>query len=250
MNDAVQEGTTQVTTEATTTTAVANQTTDTQQVAAVDPTKESKYAEIKANFDNKVDLTEVKFHFRKVKDETTGEETKRPTVTVPLPLPSFEGIVDILQTGGKGLDLLKEAVANIVVDRARELINEKEDINEDNFPYDQVKWETIANLPKAERRGGGISKETWEDFAKDYIAVMPGVTGKTENSVMLATKVYLNKFQQVKLDKKVLNLLKGQLAIYLNHTPRAEEFADCVEFLDKKAQQFLDMDSSNMLEAL
>lgn len=212
--------------------------------------KEALHAEIKANFNNLVDIRETKFHFRKVKDEATQLETKRPTVVLPIPAPSVEGIIDILQKGGKGLELLMEVVYGAVVEQAREYVNEKEEATADNFPYNILDWNTIANLPKAERRGGGISKETWEDFAKDYIAVMPAVTGKTAAQVELATKVFLNKFAAVKTDKKVISLLKGQLALYIANTPNGEQFAECVEFLDKKATTLLETDSSNLLEAL
>jgi hypothetical protein len=212
--------------------------------------REELHASIKANFNNLVDVKETKFHFRKVKDEKSGVESKRPSVAIPLPVPSVEGIIDILTKGGKGLELLQEAVYAVIVDQAREYINENEAASEDNFPYNTMSWEALANLPKAERRGGGIAKELWDDFAKDYLAVMPAVTGKTKESVELATKVYLNKFAAVKTDKKVLALLKGQLALYINNTPNGETFAECVEFLDKKATTLLEADSSNLLDAL
>ena len=43
-------------------------------------------ANVQANFDNTVDKVAVKFNFRRVKDETTGLETKRPSVEIELPL--------------------------------------------------------------------------------------------------------------------------------------------------------------------
>jgi len=208
------------------------------------------HATIKANFNNRVDVVETKFHFRKVKDEASGVETKRPTVSIPMPVPSVEGIIAILEAGGKQLDMLRDAVASVIIDQAREYINETETVTEDNFPYATLTWEAIANLPKAERRGGGIAKELWEDFSKDYQAVMPAVLGKSKESVELAAKVFLTKFSAVKTDKKVLTLLKSYLAMYINATPNGEQFADCVESLDKKAQLLLDADSSNLLAAL
>lgn len=210
----------------------------------------AKHQEIKANFDNKVDVRETKFHFRKVKDEATGIESKRPTVTIPVPTPSVEGIIAIIEAGGKGLELLLDAAYEVVVEQARQYINENENATEENFPYSQLGWDFIANLPKAERRGGGISKETWEEFSKDYIAVMPAATGKPKESVELAAKVFINKFAQVKTDKKVITLLKQYLALYVNTSPNAEQFAECIEFLDKKADTLLAADSSKLLEAL
>ena len=205
---------------------------------------------VQANFDNTVDKVAVKFNFRRVKDEATGLESKRPSVEIELPLLSVEGIVAAFQAGGKQLDLIVEAVRDVQIARARELINEKEDINADNFPYAELLWETIANLPKAERRGGGIPKETWEEFAKDYIAVMPSATGKSLDQITNASKILLNKFQAVKTNKPVLKLLKDQIGIYANTSPNAEQYSDCISFLVEKADTFLNLDEAALLANL
>jgi hypothetical protein len=199
------------------------------------------------NYDNTVDKVAIKFNFRKVKDETTGLESKRPTVELDLPLLSVEGIVKVFEAGGKQLELLVEAVREVQISRAREIISEKEDISAENFPYDQLSWGVIANLPKAERRGGGIPKETWEEFAKDYVAVMPAVTGKSVEQIGNAAKILLNKFQQVKTNKPVLKLLKDQIAIYAAQSPNAENYSDCIAFLADKADTFINMDDAACL---
>lgn len=212
-------------------------------------------SELQANFDNTVDKIATKFSFRKVavKDEETGaviSETKRPTVELNLPLVSIEGLVAIFQAGGKQLDLLLEAAREVQLARAREIVNENESISEDNFPWAQLSWETIANLPKAERKGGGISKELWEDFAKDYITIMPSVAGKTEEQVKNAAKILLNKFQSVKTNKPVLSLLKEQLALYIANAPQAEQFTDCLDFLIDKADKFLAITDEDLAAGL
>lgn len=206
--------------------------------------------EITANYNKNVDEKEVKFNFRTVKDEATGLESKRPSVELKLPIPSVEGIIAILEAGGKQLELLQEAVADIIINRARELVSDKEDASADNFPYDELAWEVIANLPKAERKGRGIAKEIWEDFSKDYIATMPAVTGKSAEQVGNAAKILLNKFSAVKSNKPVISLLKSQLGLYLNSSANAEQFSDCVEFLLQKAQTLLDADEAALLSNL
>ena len=211
---------------------------------------ETQNQEVQANFDNKVDKVAVKFNFRKVKDEATGLESKRPSVELELPLLSVEGIVAAFQAGGKQLDLIVEAVRDVQIASARELVNDKEDITAENFPYAELAWEAIANLPKAERRGGGIPKETWEEFAKDYIAVMPTATGKSIDQITNASKILLNKFQAVKTNKSVLKLLKEQLGIYVNTSPSAEQYQDCVSFLVEKAETFLNLDEAALLANL
>jgi hypothetical protein len=198
--------------------------------------------DITANFDNKIDFKEVKFNFRTMKDEATGLETKRATIETKIPVPSVEGIIAILEAGGKSLELLQEAVADVIYQRARELLAEDEKATD--VDVSKLSWEVIANLPKAERKGRGIPKELWEEFAKDYVAVMPSVTGKTAEQVGNAAKILLNKFSAVKTNKPVLSLLKGQLALYLNSSPNAESFMDCVEFLNGKAEQLLNVDEA------
>ena len=206
--------------------------------------------QVVANFDNTVDKVAVKFNFRKVKDEATGLETKRPTVELELPLLSVEGVIAAFQAGGKQLDLIIEAVRDVQISRARELVNDKEDISAENFPYHELTWEAIANLPKAERRGGGIPKETWEEFAKDYIAVMPSATGKTVDQITNAAKILLNKFQSCKTNKPVLKLLKDQIGIYANTSPNAEQYGECIAFLIEKADTFLNLDEAALLANL
>ena len=207
-------------------------------------------ANVQANFDNTVDKVAVKFNFRRVKDEATGLESKRPSVEIELPLLSVEGIVAAFQAGGKQLDLIVEAVRDVQIARARELINEKEDINAENFPYAELSWEVIANLPKAERRGGGIPKETWEEFAKDYIAVMPEAAGKTVEQITNMAKILMGKLNAIKTNEPVLQLVVEQLGIYAEATENMEDYADCVAFLLNKAETFLNVSEEELLANL
>jgi len=207
-------------------------------------------APVQANFDNKVDSKECKFHFKKVTDKDSGIETKRPTVELNLPVPSVEGIIAILEAGGKQLELLQSAVADVVIAQARSILNDSESMSADNFPFAQVAWEFIANMPEAEKRGRGIPKELWEEFVTDYVAVMPAVTGKSTEQVTLAAKLFINKFQQVKTNKPVVQKLREQLSIYANNSKQAENFVDCIKFLDDKAEALLEADETALLANL
>lgn len=203
--------------------------------------------DIQANFDNTVDLKDFKFSFREDKD--LGG--KRPTVELKLPVPSVEGVIEILKAGGKQLDLLLDAVAQVVVDQARSVINDNAKITgQVDFPMDQVTWAFISTIPPKERRGGGIAKELWEEFGKDYIAVMPAVTGKSAEQIGNATKLLLAKFQPVKTVKPVISLLKDQLAMYVEHSPNAEQYAECISFLVEKADSLLNVDEATLLQNL
>jgi len=194
---------------------------------------------IAVNFDNKFDYKSAKFGFRKVTDKETGVETKRATVELDkLPVPSVEGIVAILETGGKSLDLLLEAVANVVIDRARDVINENESITSENFDYATCDWNAIANLEKEDRRSG-ITKETWEDFALDYIEVMPAVSGTSKEQSANAAKIFSGKFASIKSKKDVIAKLKLRLSMYAEHSPKASEFSEIIDFLFKKADKLI-----------
>lgn len=205
---------------------------------------------ISANFDNKVDLREFKFNFKTVKDKDTGTESKRPSIELKLPCPSVEGIISILEGGGKGLELLLSAASDIVVSQARSILNENESMLAENFPIDQCTWEFIANMPEAEKRGRGIPKETWDDFCADYIAVMPGLAGKTEEQVTLAAALFSKKLAPVKTNKKALVKLAEQLTIYANGAPQAETYFDCVKFLDEKIKFLLDAETAKVEDVL
>ena len=205
---------------------------------------------VQAKFDNKVDVQEVNFSFRKVTDDKTGVDYKRPTVTLPVPKPSVEGLVAIFEAGGKGLELLLEAAGDVVISRARELINESEGMLAEDFPYESLTWEVIANLPKAERRGGGIPKELWEEFIKDYISAMPALTGKALDKVENAARNFANKFAAVKTNKKVLGLLSDQLGIYATGASNAEQFVECINFLSEKVDKLMNMSEEELLANL
>ena len=214
--------------------------TNVAQTPATEPAKQ-----IIPNFDNKVDVKEFKFHYKK--DELGN---KRETTELKLPVPSVEGVVAILEGGGKSLELLLSVIGDAVAAQARAILNENPSMNAAQFPTEQCVWDFIANMPEAEKRGRGIAKEVWEEFAADYLSIMPGITGKTEEQVSLAAKLFLNKFQSVKSNKPVLKKLKEQLAVYTNGSPNAENFVDCVKFLDEKADALLVADEAAMLANL
>lgn len=213
-------------------------------------TENTSPAPIVVNFDNKLDYKEAKFGFRKVTDKETGVETKRATVELAkVPVPSIEGIVAILEAGGKSLDLLQEAVADVVLNRARDFINENESITTENFDYSVLDWNAIANLEKEDRRSG-ISKETWEDFAKDYVEVMPAVSGTTGEQCATAAKIFLGKFAAVKTKKDLIGKLKIRLSMYAEHSPKAGEFTEVIDLLFKKADKLIEAKEVSLEESL
>lgn len=199
-------------------------------------------APITANFDNTVDVKDFSFFFKKDK---LGN--KRPSVELKLPVPSVEGIVAILEKGGKELELLQDAMYDVIRSQAASIVSDDEKITQANFPVASVLWAAIANMPKADRRSSAIDASVWEAFAKDYIEVMPSVTGKSVEAVTNATVVYLKKFSIVKTNKDVLAKLKDQLALYVEHSKNADQFTEILDLLISKADSFLAANDIEML---
>lgn len=192
-------------------------------------------------------MEEVSFHFKKDKET----DTKRATVKLSLPFLTVDGIVDILESGDtKQIALLMSAANDVIVGQARAQVNDREDINQENFDFAKISWETIANLPPAERRGGGISKETWDEFGKDYAVVMAENADKDEEQIAKHLSILLSKMQKAKTNKPVLKAFNGFLAVYTEHTKNLEDFKECVEFLTGKIDAFLNMSDADLLANL
>jgi hypothetical protein len=207
---------------------------------------------IQANYDFNVTVTPIDFRFKKSVDKATGIETTRDSVVVAVPTPSIQGIIDILEgeDNKKELDLLLDAIEGVVNSAVRDILAEDPAINAETFPYDKVSWQAIANMPKAARRGSAIPKETWEAFAVDYIkTMMTEKVGKTVEQATAAADLLVNKFQKCKTNKKVLNFLVEQLALYSTFESAAE-FADVLEFLTARAETLLSTEPADLLDAL
>jgi hypothetical protein len=220
-------------------------------------TTENTAPEIQANYDANIEMRPYKFSFKTVvlKDDDGKEigKSKRPTVELNLPVPSVQGLIQAIEVGGTQLALLQEAAENIILARAREIINEREDVSQENFPFDLITWEAIANMPASEKRGRGIPKETWDEFSVDYISVMPALTGKTEKQISAAAEILLDKFNKLKTNrdyKKIVRLLLDQLAIYINNSANAETYMECVTFLTEKGNKILTAEEVSIIDSL
>lgn len=209
---------------------------------------------IKVNFNFDVNVKSVDFNFKKSKDKLTGIETIRDTVQLAVPYPSVQGIIAILEAGepgnNKGLDLLLDAMEGIVNTQAREMLYDDTSATASTLDVSKLSWEFISNIPKVQRRGGGIPKEVWEAFSTDYIEVMPEVTGRTIEATTNMTKVLVGKLSGQKTNTPVLELVVEQLAVYAANSPNFAEYVECVEFLLNKADTFLNMSEEDLLANL
>jgi hypothetical protein len=195
---------------------------------------------IVANVDPLTETKEFRFRFKKDK---LGNQ--RQAVELKLPVPNAQGIIHILETGGKDLELLLEVIADTVRSQAAGLVSDDEKISQESFPLDKITWTAIANQPRAERTK--IADELWEAFGKDYIEIMPSITNKSVDAVTNAVGVYLKKFAIVKTNKPILKKLQEQLALYVEHTKNGEQFQEILDLLTSKLDAYLKADDVELL---
>lgn len=193
---------------------------------------------VQANFDNTVDSATAKFNFRAVTDEATGVKTKRDTIELTYTRPSVEGLVQIFNSGGKGLALLVEAVDDVILSRIRDVLTQNPAMTADTFDHTQITWEAISNLEKEDRRSG-IDKETWEEFAADYIEVITSITKTNKEQAAYTAKMFLTKFASLKNRKDTIGKLLVRLSMYAEASPNAEKFAECIDVLMKRAEKLI-----------
>lgn len=193
---------------------------------------------IVANVNRLVSTPEMVFNFKKDK---LGN--KRQSIVIAPKVPSVDGIVDILSRGDeKEVQLLMDAVYDVIRSAAAGIIGDDENVTADNFPYDRITWQAIASQPKEDRRSSTISEEQYKEFFASYISYMPGATGKSEEAVTNATLVYRKKFAPWKSDKKTLEKLKGQLALYIEGCPDAEQHQEVLDMLLRRLEVYLKAD--------
>ena len=186
----------------------------------------------------------AKFHFKK--DELGN---KRPSVELELKFLTLAGVAAIINgTDEKQQELLLSALDDIILVQAREQVNANPEISQETIDFNKLTWEFIASIPKAERRGAGISKDVWEAFTADYISIMPGLIGRDVEKVTNAATILAKRFQPVKTVKAVISQLKNYLDIWFSNTANAEELAEVYEFLSKKAEELLAADEAKLLE--
>jgi hypothetical protein len=205
---------------------------------------------------------EVPYHFKKEKirnqaGEVIGEGKKLPSIKVAVPRPTAEGLVEIIKAGGKELELLLDAATDVVVDRVRNLINEIRaklpegaELKPEMIDLNQAHWSIIANIPKAVRKGLGISDEDWEDFAADYRSIMPTATGRDADRIEKHIQLFKKKYAPCRNDKKALAVLREMLDVWAANTGAMEENQTVYEYLKDRADSLLQEEEKILAEAL
>lgn len=190
--------------------------------------------------------TEVNYFFKKDK---LG--VKRDTVALHLPYLTIDGLIEAL-SDEKQQRFILDTINATIYDAGRwQVGDEAKPVNkQEELDLSKLTLKYLAEMEPAERRGGGIAKEVWEAFGLDYATVMQPLTGKSEEHIQNAVALLLKKFQPVKSNKKVIEFLKGQLALWFTNTKNQEEFQECYQFLDGKANTFMSADEAALLANL
>lgn len=198
---------------------------------------------------------EEKFSFRTVTtiDEALGEEikTKRPTVALQIPIPTAAGLIRALHTE-KNIEYVLQLVEDAIVAAARDQVSrEINPVNtQEELDLSRLTIDYLANEPASDRKGRGIAKEVWQDFAADYIDIMPALINRPKDKVENAAKMFLQKLQPVKGNKVILGALSGYLDTWAANTPNLDAFQECYKFLSEKLDTFLKVTEEDMLASL
>lgn len=187
----------------------------------------------------------------------TGKKVEKvipaiPTVEQEVMLLTAEDIVAMFNAEGseKQVKLVVEACNNIILEQARDIVNEDpETVREKGFPTEKLSWEYISNMPPAARKGAAIKDEVWEAFKEDYVSVMKH-HGKTEEKAKMGAKLMAQKFQPVKMNKKVLSALQANLGQWFSNTSKKEDFQEVYETLANKLDNLLVADEDAVLSSI
>lgn len=234
---------------------------DTEQATATEMTEEQKASEaqkaaVLAKLENiepgHTSVEEKIFRFKETKDEQGNKIPARPPLTLFVPFPTFPGLVEGL-SDERIQQYVVEILNESVMAAVRSQINDAQEAgnpitSQDQLDLNKLTLLALATMPKAERRGGGIAKETWEAFAMDYIDVMVNKLQTEKKKAEYAAALFLKRLQPVRTAKPVLTALGNRLDQWIIKTENADELKDCYEFLRGKIKVFLEMDETAMLD--
>lgn len=178
------------------------------------------------------------FNFR------TKDGVKRPTLTLEYDVPTAEGVAELLVSeDAKVVTLITEVVGALLTGHIRGYVDA--DLEFDQAKLDALVAEgkisiaAIANLPKSER--SMLTKEDLEAFAKDYVAIMPEVTGKSAEKVAAAAGLFIERYKRVAGDNAVLSVLRDQLSVFVDAAGAdvLEKHERAISFLANKVEELL-----------
>jgi hypothetical protein len=180
------------------------------------------------------------FKFRKTKDKETGVVTERANIVLNVPVPSVDGIINIIEnadTRPKEFEFLMSLIHDGVISSIKDALGDDTSLTVENFPLSKFTFAELANAPESERGSRGLDKDLLAAFLEDYIAIMPAASGKDAKIVEKQAAVIGSKFATLRNHAQKDLLVAGfqkSLALYVEKTENLEDFASVVEYLTKR----------------
>jgi hypothetical protein len=192
-----------------------------------------------------VSMFDVALRFNKVKDASTGEETRRETIKLSLPFPSFAGIQAIISgNDDKQKVLLQQAVQDVILTAAKKRANDDENLTSEDFPIDKVSWEAIANAPQ-ER---GVPKELWADFCGEYGRIMAEPLNKTQQLIDNHVRLLEQKLLPIRNKAKHIDVFQNALAVFATVCPNFDDYVPVVNWLNNRLNSYKEELAPNDLD--
>ena len=195
---------------------------------------------------------EMKFNFkaRNIYDETgkaVSKSKKQPSLVIALPVPMHETVASFLaDVSSKESGLIMAAVSDLIYTAARNQFDEIIDGFEGDdsrtvaasmLDMSKLDLTYIANLPPTSRASSVPGEDEFKSFFTDYMATMPAITGKPLASIDKHIKLF-TKPTSIKANKPVLELLVGQLDLYMANTQAIEDTGATASYIRNKLDKW------------
>lgn len=195
---------------------------------------------------------EMKFNFkaRNLYDESgkvVGKSKKQPSLVIALPVPMHDTVAAFLaDTASKESGLIMSAVSDLIYTAARNQFDEIIDGFEGDdsrtvaasmLDLSKLDLTYIANLPPTSRASSVPGEEDFKSFFTDYLGTMPQITGKAVAAIEKHIKLF-SKPTSIKANKPVLELLVGQLDLYMANTAAIEDTGATAHYIRTKLDRW------------
>lgn len=195
--------------------------------------------------------TRTKFTFRKPTETALNNAAKegRPTpihrkpVEVDIKFLTEEDLATILTgSDSKAKDLLIAQANQVIGDAVRAQLDEQDnhvEIDVTKIDLSKADFSYIANLPPAQRTGGGIPSETWDAWTADYTATMIRAAGKSEAQASNAAAIFRSNLKEYRFSPEWLQNLQGNLQTWFTNSTEAGEYVAIYERLNSRLEGYL-----------
>lgn len=189
-------------------------------------------------------LAEIKVFKYTFREDKLGN--KRKAVELNVPIPTFAGLVHDLADAKIQSYVLELVIADIYAAGKLQVNDDIKPVNKQSeLDIAKLTLKHLAYLPPSSR-SDSFPQEIKDQFAADYIALMPGIANKTVEQATSASALLARGVRAVKNNKKALKILQEQLAIFIGaqDSSKLEVYAEFVDLLSKRIQDWLDAEDA------